>query len=135
MVTPAEKDEVIEPGRAAGGPVAHVVGVAVATAAPGEAAPVVPGRHRPADGGRDGPGLAGNVECGAVRAVAHDDGGGIARHAANRLRGNVETIRIFQRRLSGSGVVLQHFLVNVDDDLIPVADSSAIEVGSQGAFG
>ena len=46
VVTSAQKDKILEPRRAAVGPVAHVVGVAVAAAAPGEAAPVVPGRQR-----------------------------------------------------------------------------------------
>ena len=43
VVTPTQKDEIIEPGRTTVGPVAHVVRIAVAAAAPGEAASVPAG--------------------------------------------------------------------------------------------
>ena len=47
--------------------------------------------------------------------------------------GNVHSV--FQCRLSLPGVVPQDIRINVDDDLIAVAGSAAIEVGGQGALG
>ena len=47
--------------------------------------------------------------------------------------GNVHSV--FQCRLSLPDVVPQDIRINVDDDLIAVAGSAAIEVGGQGALG
>ena len=134
-VTSTEQQEVVESRRTAGGPVAHVVRIAMAGIAAGEPAPAVPSRQRAPDGGRDGAGLAPDVEHGAVRAVAHDDSGSIARDAARRLRGNVDAVFVFQCGLSLPAVIPQDTLIDVDDDLIAITSSSAVEIGSQGALG
>ena len=89
VVVSAQEDEILELRRTAVRPVAYMVRIAVVAVTPGKPAPLVPVRERAADSRRDGPGLAADVQNGAIQVVAHGDGGGIARHAANRLRGNV----------------------------------------------
>ncbi len=63
VMMPAEPHQVVEPGRSTRGPVPDVMGVAVACLTAGKAALGVPGRKGAAERGRDGPGLAPDVQC------------------------------------------------------------------------
>ena len=95
VVTSTHKEKVVEPRRATVSPVPHVVRIAVVRVAAWEAAPAVPGRERPPDGGRDSARLAPDVEYGPVVGVGHDHTGGIAREAPRRLGGHADAV--FQR--------------------------------------
>ena len=81
-----QQDEIVEPGCAAIGPVPHVMRIAVAGLAPGNAAAPAACGQRRSDSGRNGAGLAADVEDGASLVMLHDDGARVTRHPSRRLR-------------------------------------------------
>ena len=108
VVLATEQQQVIQPGSTSFRPVADVMRVAVSGAAPGEAAPTVAGRQRPAQSRRHRARLPPNVDAStvlgvdtelvewvehlAISTVTQDDLGGVARQPSRRFRGNVRTI-------------------------------------------
>ena len=133
VVMSADKDKVVEPRCATVSPVPHVVRITVVGVAAWEAASASLSSECPPDGGRDGAGLAPDVEHGPVAGVGHDHSRGIAREAPRHLGGNADAV--FQRCLPRRRIVSQAVCTHVDDDLIAVAGGAAIEVSGQGALG
>ena len=80
MMAPAQKHQILEAGRAAVDPVLDVVRVAAAGRAAREAATPVARLQRPPDRGRNGAGLAPDIEDGAVGVVTHRHQRGVAGH-------------------------------------------------------
>ena len=80
-----------------------IVTIAADVAAAREPALPVAGRQRPAQGRRDGPGAAADVEDLAAGAVAHADGGRVAGHAPGGFRGDMDAARLVQHGLVAGG--------------------------------
>ena len=133
VMAATQEHQVVEPRRSTLRPVADVMCIAVASAAAGEAAPAVSCRQRPAEGRRYGAGLSPDIEHLTRSAVPHHDGRGVAGDPPRSLRGNVRAI--LQHRLTDRLVALQDPVVDMDDDLIPIAGGPTVEVCRQGRFG
>jgi hypothetical protein len=115
MVPAAEKQEIVEAGRAAVGPVTYVVGVGEPVGAPREAAPAVAFLQRAPDRHRNRAPRASDVEHGTGVVVGHDDAARIASQAAGRFRGKMDAAG--EHRLAGFGVDAESFGVDVEHDL------------------
>src|SRR5712691_8028369 len=112
----AEQREVRERGRAPLRPVAEMMPLAEADAAPREAAALIPMVERSPQGGGNRPGAGPDLLQPALLVVAHHHPAGAARQALRRLRGNAHAfledrlarlIRIGQ----DLGIDVDHYLV------------------------
>ena len=90
VMAPAKKYQVVERRGAAIGPMSNVMRVAAACRASRKTAAGVPGGECPPDRGRNRPGLAADIQYGAVGPRSHDDDRGVAGETAGRFRGNVD---------------------------------------------
>jgi hypothetical protein len=102
-------------------------------AAAREAAGVVPGVERTAQGRRNRPGPGADLRDLPVLRVPHDHAAGIARQALGRSRGNVGAL--FKDRLAGLVGVGQHRGVDVDDHLVALTGGAGLDRGVEGGLG
>ena len=132
-MAPAEQDEIRESRQPSLGPVMHVMGLAAAYLAAGEATGPIAMAQSPAerrrDGARPGPDLHGPT----VLIVPHHYPARIAHKAPRRSRGNVA--HLLPLGLAGRLRVRQHGGVDMDDHLVPLARRAGVELVVQGALG
>jgi hypothetical protein len=133
MMAPTQQGEIRQRGRSAVCPMPDVMALGEAYATAGEPTAPVAMLKCPPQRGRDRPRPRADLGDAAVRVVAHDHAGGVARQTLRRFRGNVRPV--LEGRLARRVRIGQDRSVDVDHDLVALACGAGVDAVVERGFG